>query len=300
MRLSALKSGLGTAAVIVMDKSTDLIKAIARISYFYKHESCGQCTPCREGTGWMWRVMERMAKGDAEPQARSTCSWRSPPRSKATPSAPWATRPPGRSRACSATSAPRSRSGSTAIGRAAALTPARAWRRSRAVTLDKVAAIVGGFSELGILIAALIGFIFALRQIRVSREIAAQDAYEAYHHFGFQYPHLSSGGFDFAAANRDDRNQYHWFVMSMLLTVEKIITLFPNDKAWRNAVEDDIAHHIEYLESNHFQTNRASLDGRVLNIIDEMKARARVPFQTAVGESPALPVGQPASEQHNA
>ncbi len=55
--LSKLKSGLGTAAVIVMDKSTDLIRTIARLSYFYKHESCGQCTPCREGTGWMWRVL---------------------------------------------------------------------------------------------------------------------------------------------------------------------------------------------------------------------------------------------------
>ncbi len=65
--LRDLKSGLGTAAVIVMDKSTDIIRAIARISYFYKHESCGQCTPCREGTGWMWRVMERLASGDAEP-----------------------------------------------------------------------------------------------------------------------------------------------------------------------------------------------------------------------------------------
>ena len=64
--LRALKSGLGTAAVIVMDKSTDIVKAIARLSYFYKHESCGQCTPCREGTGWMWRVLTRMAKGDAE------------------------------------------------------------------------------------------------------------------------------------------------------------------------------------------------------------------------------------------
>ena len=59
-------SGLGTAAVIVMDKSTDIVKAIARISYFYKHESCGQCTPCREGTGWMWRVLERMAAGRAD------------------------------------------------------------------------------------------------------------------------------------------------------------------------------------------------------------------------------------------
>jgi NADH-quinone oxidoreductase subunit F len=64
--LRDLKSGLGTAAVIVMDKSTDIVRAIARISYFYKHESCGQCTPCREGTGWMWRVLERMARGEAE------------------------------------------------------------------------------------------------------------------------------------------------------------------------------------------------------------------------------------------
>jgi len=64
--LKALKTGLGTAAVIVMDKSTDVIRAISRISYFYKHESCGQCTPCREGTGWMWRVLERMARGEAE------------------------------------------------------------------------------------------------------------------------------------------------------------------------------------------------------------------------------------------
>jgi len=64
--LMKVKSGLGTAAVIVMDKSTDVVKAIARISYFYKHESCGQCTPCREGTGWMWRVLERMAEGHAE------------------------------------------------------------------------------------------------------------------------------------------------------------------------------------------------------------------------------------------
>jgi NADH-quinone oxidoreductase subunit F len=63
--LRNLKSGLGTAAVIVMDKSTDMIRAIARIAAFYKHESCGQCTPCREGTGWMWRVLTRMAEGRA-------------------------------------------------------------------------------------------------------------------------------------------------------------------------------------------------------------------------------------------
>jgi NADH-quinone oxidoreductase subunit F len=70
--LRAARSGLGTAAVIVMDKSTDLIRAIARLAKFYKHESCGQCTPCREGTGWMWRVMERMAIGKAEPEEIDT------------------------------------------------------------------------------------------------------------------------------------------------------------------------------------------------------------------------------------
>ena len=59
-------SGLGTAGVIVMDKSTDIVAAIARLSHFYKHESCGQCTPCREGTGWMMRIMDRMIDGKAE------------------------------------------------------------------------------------------------------------------------------------------------------------------------------------------------------------------------------------------
>jgi NADH-quinone oxidoreductase subunit F len=60
------RSGLGTAAVIVMDQSVDVVKAIWRLSAFYKHESCGQCTPCREGTGWMMRVMDRLVKGEAE------------------------------------------------------------------------------------------------------------------------------------------------------------------------------------------------------------------------------------------
>jgi NADH-quinone oxidoreductase subunit F len=65
--LRAQRSGLGTAAVIVMDQSTDVVKAVWRLAKFYKHESCGQCTPCREGTGWMMRVMERLVTGDAEP-----------------------------------------------------------------------------------------------------------------------------------------------------------------------------------------------------------------------------------------
>ena len=64
--LKVAGSSLGTGGIIVMDKSTDIIYAIARLSKFYMHESCGQCTPCREGTGWMWRVMMRLVKGDAK------------------------------------------------------------------------------------------------------------------------------------------------------------------------------------------------------------------------------------------
>jgi len=59
---------LGTGAVIVMDKSTDLIEAIRRLSYFYKHESCGQCTPCREGSGWLWEILTRIQSGEAQPE----------------------------------------------------------------------------------------------------------------------------------------------------------------------------------------------------------------------------------------
>ncbi len=64
--LREVKSGLGTGGIIVMDKSTDIVKAIARLSKFYMHESCGQCTPCREGTGWMWRILDRFSRGEGK------------------------------------------------------------------------------------------------------------------------------------------------------------------------------------------------------------------------------------------
>ncbi|WP_236870396.1 NADH-quinone oxidoreductase subunit NuoF [Candidatus Bandiella numerosa] len=64
--LKEANTALGTAGVIVMDKSTDIIEAIANLSKFYMHESCGQCTPCREGTGWLYRIMNRMVRGDAK------------------------------------------------------------------------------------------------------------------------------------------------------------------------------------------------------------------------------------------
>lgn len=60
--LVACQTSLGTAAIIVMNKQTDVIKAIARLIEFYKHESCGQCTPCREGVNWMHKIMGRFGE----------------------------------------------------------------------------------------------------------------------------------------------------------------------------------------------------------------------------------------------
>ncbi|HCA80911.1 MAG TPA: NADH-quinone oxidoreductase subunit F, partial [Bacteroidetes bacterium] len=62
--LKAAGSSVGTAGLIVMDEDTDLIKVITRISKFYYHESCGQCTPCREGTGWLWKILQRFEEGE--------------------------------------------------------------------------------------------------------------------------------------------------------------------------------------------------------------------------------------------
>ena len=61
--LQEVKSGLGTGAVIVINKQQDIIKCIARLSHFFKHESCGQCTPCREGCDWLTKIMERVVDG---------------------------------------------------------------------------------------------------------------------------------------------------------------------------------------------------------------------------------------------
>jgi NADH-quinone oxidoreductase subunit F len=62
---SIAKAGsmLGSGAVIVMDDSRCMVKSLLRLSYFYQHESCGQCTPCREGTGWLWRMVDRIEHG---------------------------------------------------------------------------------------------------------------------------------------------------------------------------------------------------------------------------------------------
>ncbi len=65
--LAKAGSMLGSGAVIVMDDSRSMVESLKRLSYFYMHESCGQCTPCREGTGWLWRVVDRIHNGHGKP-----------------------------------------------------------------------------------------------------------------------------------------------------------------------------------------------------------------------------------------
>ena len=61
-------SMLGSGAVIVIDDTRCMVKSLLRLSYFYYEESCGQCTPCREGTGWMWRMVDRIEHGKGRPE----------------------------------------------------------------------------------------------------------------------------------------------------------------------------------------------------------------------------------------
>jgi NADH-quinone oxidoreductase subunit F len=65
--ISKAGSMLGSGAVIVLDDTRCMVKSLQRLSYFYMHESCGQCTPCREGTGWLWRMVDRIENGQGKP-----------------------------------------------------------------------------------------------------------------------------------------------------------------------------------------------------------------------------------------
>lgn len=117
---------------------------------------------------------------------------------------------------------------------------------------------------------ATIGLILAWRQISVSREVAAQTAYEAYHHLAILHPALGAGQIDFNSVAEEDRERYRWFVLSMLLTVERILALFPNDRYWRAALEDDIRIHKTFISSESFASHLGSLDPSVIRLIQSV------------------------------
>lgn len=117
---------------------------------------------------------------------------------------------------------------------------------------------------------AVVGLLLAAQQIHVSRELAAQTAYEAYHHLGLAHPTLATGNYDFQVAANDDREKYRWFVLSMLLTVERVLALFPNDRHWKAALQDDILIHHKFIASTYFGPHWESLDPRVKALAEEV------------------------------
>merc|ERR1719469_375159 len=92
----ANQTALGTAAVIVMSKDADLVKCISRLMDFYKHESCGQCTPCREGVDWMAKILHRWVRGEAKKNQKLTCYGKSVNELKTTLFVLWLMVLPGR------------------------------------------------------------------------------------------------------------------------------------------------------------------------------------------------------------
>jgi hypothetical protein len=94
-------SSIGTGRVIVMDETTCMVRALERLARFYMSESCGQCTPCREGTGWLDRMLKRIIAGQGRSEDLGCC-WMWPIASRGTRSARWAMRRRGRCRASEA------------------------------------------------------------------------------------------------------------------------------------------------------------------------------------------------------
>lgn len=117
-------------------------------------------------------------------------------------------------------------------------------------------------------ILAAMGLSIAARQIQTAREIEALNGYEKYHHLCLEYPDLACADFDHEGASAVDKQRYEVFVASMLLTIERIIVLFPRDKVWRAAFDDDIGRHAKFLGSDQFKRYRPTINPEVLELID--------------------------------
>jgi hypothetical protein len=119
---------------------------------------------------------------------------------------------------------------------------------------------------------AVLALFIAKRQIRASREIEALNAYEKHHHLCLQYPELSSGAFEYDRSSPVDQQRYVTFLLSMLLTIERILVLFPKDAGWRAAFRDDFDRHRVFLCSRDFAKYRLTVSSDVIALIDQYLA----------------------------
>lgn len=116
-------------------------------------------------------------------------------------------------------------------------------------------------------IVAIVALFIARRQIRTTHEVEALNAYEKYHHLCLQYPEYGCGAFDYERSRGLERRQYVTFALSMLLTVERILMLFPKNDLWRQSFFDDFAQHESFLRSQEFQSFEPSLQPELRELI---------------------------------
>ena len=134
---------------------------------------------------------------------------------------------------------------------------------------------ITAYATVGMFLLALIAVVVALRQIHVMKEVEAYNAYENYHHFILQYPELGAGGFVYNTASTQERFRYITFVMSVLLTLERVMALFRNEPDWNAAFEDDLVIHREFLCSPDFGTYIGNLNPRVAQFIQKTAIKLR-------------------------
>jgi hypothetical protein len=131
----------------------------------------------------------------------------------------------------------------------------------------------GAIASLGTLIAAIVALRMARDQIEIAKQSAALSAYENYHHFMLQYPDLSTGNFDYEAADGKERRRYAVFVLAMLLALERVMALLPKNPTWRAAFEDDLVAHKKFLCSAEFVPLIASINPIVAAFIADTATR---------------------------
>ena len=161
--------------------------------------------------------------------------------------------------------------------------------------------ISGVFSNLVLALTAGIALFLAWRQIAISRELGALEAYENYHIICLQYPEMASGKVNFGDFDHDKLRQYEMFVLYTLMVAERIFALFPHDKEWRFSIEDDVRMHVEFIRSEHFVGHLRKQGWSILHIITAVMnedERADDQARPKIVQSPAAET--PISLNHSA
>ncbi len=136
------------------------------------------------------------------------------------------------------------------------------------ISLDTALSLSAALTGAVTMLIAIVALFIARKQIRSTREVEALNAYEKYHHLCLLYPELGCGEFDYANSSIEERRRYITFALSMLLTVERILVLFPRNKVWRASFFDDFAQHEAFLRSSDFDEFRPTMDRGLLKLID--------------------------------